>query len=207
MGNGLSIYHVNLAKLRAAAGSGDERLAKSVNRKLADEIDSNANFFAHQIGKGAPRLDRAVTEIISGPLGRKKREHAFQYGYALELLCRYFGSGGMSEAFERLRDDWPRRYDTALKRVGVGDAIRITKLLRWSPPIAVPHRPNWFPVIATIEANAASHAIAKLDKRALAELEASTDDDDQALAVGVGEVIGWSRTAKKRKTGIVSFFY
>jgi hypothetical protein len=85
-----SAYAIDLKKLAAAAGSKDKKLEVALKKKFADDYAENSEWFEDDIGKGAPTLERAVSEMIAGAMP-KKSKHGFQYGYALEKLVQHFG--------------------------------------------------------------------------------------------------------------------
>lgn len=86
MGMGASLYGVDLERLRAAVGSGDRALLGRIRRAEKDEFLDDDAF----IEKGDLSLGQALEELLDGRLSRP--DCGFQYGYAVELLCRGLGT-------------------------------------------------------------------------------------------------------------------
>jgi hypothetical protein len=94
-------YIVDLDKVKSAINSGDKELLAKVLQKseLEDDFDpSKSDEEENDVDdedddddeEDEPSLGRTVGDLI---LGRKRVDGAgFQYGYALEQLCNYFGT-------------------------------------------------------------------------------------------------------------------
>ncbi len=194
MGYPYSAYAVDLAKLRAAAGSKNTRLVTAVRAKCERVIESNTTWFAEKIAGGAPTLDAALSEIIAGTTP-KRSKHGFQYGYAVEVLTRHFG----------------KRVDEDELGLGASKAIdpflarakrpKLAKLLKaGTSPIPIP-APADFPVIGTLDEKAMAALLA-----ALAAAEPLRDKKVDATGIAVA-LRSWCARAAKAKRGLVLFAY
>lgn len=89
MGYTTNFYAVDLGAVRAAIGSKDAALTEGLLAEFKDELARSDKWFAKKVAAGAPSLATAIAELVDGkPLNETA---GFQYGYALELLCRHFG--------------------------------------------------------------------------------------------------------------------
>jgi hypothetical protein len=90
MGYTTSFYAVDLDDLRSVIGTQDAALPAALKAEFADDIADSAAWHSDRIDDGAPTLDQALTQLLHGDA--LDAAHGFQYGYALELLCRHFGA-------------------------------------------------------------------------------------------------------------------
>lgn len=189
-----SAIAIDLKKLTAAVGSKDKKLEAALLKKFKSDITENAEWFADEIAKGAPTLDRAISEIIAGTMP-KKSKHGFQYGYALEKLVLHFGKRidedelglGADEAIEK-----------ALKKAKQPPFEKLVKNLVY--PIAMP-KPADFPDISTMTAQDVA-AFAK----ALDAIKPHIEDDDDAQEVA-DAFRSWCTKAQKTKSALMLFAY
>ncbi len=124
MGYTLSAYVIDVDRLRAASGSGDKRLLRSVIKSNPDEFDDEDDF-----PEGSSRLPlaTALEHIINGEsLG----EDYTQYAYALEELCRYLGVNCLAD-----------RWDIC--------TTGVNRILETGPPIELPPKAD-FPSIGVL---------------------------------------------------------
>jgi hypothetical protein len=136
----------------------------------------------------------AVGEILAGKTP-KKSKHGFQYGYALEVITQHFGTRidedelglGCNEAI-----------DSYFKKAKKPSFEKLTK--EGVFPLAIP-APADFPGIGTMNAADIDACLAALD--AIAPL--AKDDDD---ATEIADALrSWCGKAKKKKLGMVWFYY
>ena len=95
MGYSLMPYLVDEARVVAFRGSGDEALVEEIVAGGADQVAHNDACFADEIAAGAPTLRAALLDLAHGRVP-EVTDHAFQYAYALELLCSHFGETEMT---------------------------------------------------------------------------------------------------------------
>jgi hypothetical protein len=80
-------YAVDLGRLRAAFGSRDSELLGRIVGDAAKAIES------FDLQEGEPpsfSMRQAITDLIDGEFRAPERSR-FLYGYAIEILCEYFG--------------------------------------------------------------------------------------------------------------------
>jgi hypothetical protein len=193
MGYPYSAIAIDLKKLTAAVGSKDKKLEAALKKKFGDDYEENAEWFDDAIKKGAPTLERAVSEIIAGTMP-KKSKHGFQYGYALEKLALHFGKRidedelglGADEAIEK-----------ALKKAKQPSFEKLVKNLVM--PIAIPV-PNDFPDISTMtEKDVAAFA------KALDAIQPLVKDEDAEEVRAAFR--SWCTKAQKKKKALILFAY
>lgn len=186
-------FVVDVEAVRAAIGSGDEKLVAAIVKKEKEALADNAEWFADSIEAGAPRLEVALAEIVAGK--NPKTRHGFQYGYALRLLCRHLGKGLGAPDY------------AGIETFGdVGKALKSKPLLAieksldggGKPFVPIP-KPADFPGLAACDAETCAELAAQL--KAL-DCDAADLDEDE-----VAEVRAWFAAAKKAKKGLVFFFY
>ena len=189
-----SAIAIDLKKLTTAVGSKDKKLEAALKKKFGSDYEENAEWFADEIAKGAPTLERAVAEIIAGTMP-KKSKHGFQYGYALEKLALHFGKRidedelglGSDEAIEK-----------ALKKAKQPAFPKLTKNLVY--PIPIPP-PADFPDISTMtDKDVAAFA------KALDAIKPLIEDDDDAQEVARA-FRSWCTKAQKKKSALMLFAY
>jgi hypothetical protein len=193
VGYAYSVYAVDLKKLRKRPlrekkWFGALRNAEAEEWKRADEWFDDAI-----VQRGAPTRARAAWELVFETPSQKK--HGFQYGYALEALCRAFGN--------RVDDASLTWFDETLDPLLAKARCPSTKTLLGSGvyPMAIPP-PADFPEIGTVTPAGCVAGI-----RAMAKIEPLVaKGDDDALMV-VREVRGWFERAKAHKRGLVWFVY
>lgn len=129
MGYQTTVYAVDLRDLRAAFGSNDGDLLRDISERYAEDFADADESFETEIAAGALTLEAAIAELIQGTLSGSPST-AFQYGYALEILCRHFGT----------------KLDTDM--LGEIEGIGLAEQLATAgPPIAIPTPEDDFPVI------------------------------------------------------------
>lgn len=193
MGYSFSVYAVDLEKLKAVWGSADDKVKNALKKKLADDITENDETWAEQIAsEGVPSTETALDDIFAGKA--TKRKHGFQYGYALEIICRHLG-----KRVDDLDMTWvDELIDPLLKKHKKPNAQKL--LGSGSFPMPIP-KPADFPEIGTIDAAGMTALGAALDA-----IEEDAEDDDDATEV-IEELRGWLASAKKAKKQIVWFIY
>jgi hypothetical protein len=188
-----SAFAIDLKKLAALAGSKDKRLEAALRKKQGSHYADNAEWFADEIGDGAPTLDVAVAQLIAGT-APKRSKHGFQYGYALEVLIRHVGT----------------RIDEDELGLGAGDALEpfLKKAKRPSfdkltknavLPVPIP-APADFPDISTMTPKDVAVLAEALD--AIAPLVKGEPAQEVADALR-----SWCTKATKKKAALVLIAY
>jgi hypothetical protein len=175
-------YGVDIDRLRSAFGSRDEAMLGEIEREFADQFRDNDRWFSDEIGRGAPSLREALAQIARGEITGGEAT-GFQYGYALELLCKRLGH-------ELDNDDLIEFVD---------DLEIPTGLLSSGPPLPIPP-PLDFPAIGFLTADQVRDEYARLEG-----LDLSHDDKD--IEAAREEFRSYLRQASERGLGIVTFAY
>ena len=190
MGYAFSVFSVDLKKLAKVWGKNDKKLGKAIREKYAREITEADEWFVDEIvEQGAPTRARALYELLAGK--PEKKQHGFQYGYALELLCQHFG--------ERVDQEELRNFDDVLDPLlKKAKCPKTGQLLgRHVLPLPIP-RPADFPEIGSVTPAGCIAGIG-----ALGTIAPHAPDDNARMVIA--EVRGWFERAKKR--GLVWFVY
>lgn len=193
MGYSFSVYAIDLKKLRKVWGKKDTELLSEIREEHADDISDNDESFEDDIIEGgAPIVARALYEILAGK--PEKKDHGFQYGYALELLCKHLG--------ERVDEESLTWFDDILDPLLKKAKCPKTELLLGAHvlPLKIP-MPNDFPEIGTVEPNGCIAGLGVM--QTIAPLAKGNDDAKMVI----DEVTGWFDKAKKAKAGLVWFVY
>jgi hypothetical protein len=191
-----SAHAVDLRKIVAAAGSKDKKLEAALKKKFADEYAENGEWFADEIAKGAPTLERAVSEIIAGTMP-KKSKHGFQYGYALEKLVDHFGKRIDEDELGLGADEGIESY---LKKAKQPTFEKLTKTGTFPIPIPAPAD---FPEISTMTPKDVVAALKSFT--AIGKLIKAADDDD---AEEIADALkSWCKKAASKKQALVLFAY
>ena len=176
MGYSTLAYAVDLERLNAAAGSGDQALLAKIEESEGEHLESTLGV------DGAPTLREAVHAIVTA--GKKDKRWAWQYAYALEVLCRALG--------ERLENDDLIAFVTDLD---LETRLNDTRL-----PLGLPE-PSDFPVVSYLTADEVRTEYDRFKD------EDVTVGDDEELDEARVEFVGYLRQAAERGQAIVMFAY
>ena len=144
MGYHTSIYAVDLQRLRSAFGSNDTQLLDEIAETCREAFAESNEWFATEIANGALTREAALAELIRGTLSAAESS-AFQYGYALETLCRHVGTQLETDMLGEIGG------------IGLADELATS-----GPPVPIPP-PDDFPVMGYLthqQAAAELHRIA-----------------------------------------------
>lgn len=182
MGYSAQAYAVDIDRIRSAFGSRDETLLRAIEQAFADDLRRSDEWFSGEISRGAPTLREALAQILRGKItGREGTE--FQYGYAVELLCKHLGhSLDTDDGFEF-----------------VDDLELPTSLTTSGPPLPIPTLTD-FPVIGFLTANQVGEEYARLKDQDLSH-------DDEDIAAAREEFRSYLQQANDLGLGIAMFSY
>jgi len=190
MGYAYSVFAVDLKKLKPAK---NKKLFDELKEKYGDDFTEADEWFEDDIiKKGAPIRARALWELLYEKPSQTR--HGFQYGYALETLCKHFGDR-VDETSLTWFDDV---LDPLLKKARCPTTEQL--LGKGVFPMKIPP-PADFPEIGTVTPAGCIAGIG-----AMATIRPLAGDDDNALMV-IDEVRGWFDRAKAKKRGLVWFVY
>lgn len=94
MGYGTNLYVVDLRRLTDAFGSGDRELLAEVRAQRTNRMVLKRRSRSGTAPWEIP-LGQALQELVDGKVTKPAVAH--QYGYALELLCRFFAIHSSSD--------------------------------------------------------------------------------------------------------------
>lgn len=127
MGYSVMFYAVDVDRLRAIHGSGDESFLQEVLTAQAEELDGNDAFFD---GYDLPLDSReALRRIVAGNVPVDETESAAMYGYVLKIVCEHLGEPAGGDL-----------YNARILPIE-------SKLMTNGSPIPIPDDPGDFPEI------------------------------------------------------------
>jgi hypothetical protein len=186
-------YQVRLAIIEDLLRQPDDAVLDGIVKRQAAAVAEHDDWFADEIAEGHPSLGDALRGLV---IGQMVDDAGYAYAYALEALCREYGTELPNEQvypIGSLED-----FDEALTAAGVSAPLP-TVLTAFDPPVPIPP-PADFPGIGTVRATACSEAAARYE----AALPALADTDwDLASAA----MAGWFRSCADADADLVVFFY
>ena len=198
MSMGLSVYLLDLGAARGAIGSGDEKLRRMIGGRFKRQIAAADVEFDDEVQGGAPSRYEALRAVIEG--GPFDSRYGFQYGYAYQLVCEFYGKPLFNNDFSPYRGSWLEEVDAGLAQLGI-KAVELTEFAYGAPPSPLP-RPEWVPGYGEWSPEKC--------REALDQWENTTPDERQALDSEVREAIEscveWLRAAQKKEGfGVAGF--
>jgi hypothetical protein len=184
MGCHTYIYAVDLRRVQSAFGSNDRDLLRRIAGKYPDDCAASNNSFATFatfVADGVLSLDGAVAELIQGTLS-SPASSAFQYGYALEMLCLNLGAKLDTDRLGKI--------------AGIGFA---EQLATSGPPIPIP-TPDDFPIIGYM-----THQQAEAELQRIAGLDLSHPNAFVNLAIA--QLRACLEQARRQTIDLVAFCY
>ncbi|GAA4897219.1 hypothetical protein LX16_1162 [Stackebrandtia albiflava] len=196
----LSPYLVDLRKARGAIGSEDEKLRRMIGGKFKAAMAHADDWFADQIAGGAPTRYDALRAVVDG--GPFDDAYGFQYGYAFEMICGFFGRSLNNNAFSPFRSGWLARVDEGLAALGV-TAVEVSEFSYGSPPAPLPRPAEFVPAYGEWSP--------KQCRTALAQWNAATAEAREALDPEVLEAVescvAWMRESVANGRHVVAFHF
>ena len=182
MGYSTVVYAIDIDRLRNVFGSDDQELLQTVEKKYDKALRRSDETFQSRIRDGAPTRREALRQIVAGTISGSDSA-AFQYGYALELLCKHLG----------------RVLDNDDLIAFISDLEIPTSLIESGPPIPIPKSAD-FPSIGYLTAEQVREEYAPLKDQDLSH-------EDEEIEEAREEFLSYLRRARKNGLGIVSFAY
>lgn len=175
-------FAVDIEVIRTVYGSNDQTLYWTIEEKFSYELQHNDLWFEEEIQRGAITLRDALVHIIEGR-PQDNPATAFQYGYAVELLCKHFGHFLEGDGLiNRIVD---LEIQTAILESGV--------------PIPVPPPPD-IPIIGHLTSEQVIDEYIHLKEQSLIHPDQYIEDARQ-------EFRSFLRQAHQKGLGLVSFTY
>jgi hypothetical protein len=173
--------------VRAFAGSKDPNACMKIEamwkRELAEE----------------PGVEGALRRICMGDGAASGTIDGAASVWALEILCAHFGQKLPNAAVAGADDEWLMRVvDPVFDAWGVGDFMKMKKLVYGTWPVKIPHADS--PRGGGIPPEDVKRALDVMRRGALPKF------DREIIAV-VGDVRGWLEACAARNAGLVAFYY
>ena len=177
MGYATYVYAVDLRRLKAAFGSGDEALFRRIKKRNAKIWRHNERVSADAIGEGEPSDEQALREFIEGRITRP--EHAPAYGYALKSVCADLGAG-----LGELPDVRDLKLDSPLEQPRL--------------PVLLPPNDDW-PVVSYLTSQEVVREAKRVAAADLSHAEKWLERERRRYAA-------FLEAARERKSGVVTFY-
>lgn len=185
MGYGVMAYAVDIDKLVALCGSGDDRTRRMVSGRFRERISQLNLDLDWSNERGQPSVFEAIRHLV---MGDEKTLDGAMYGYGLKFIVEFLGQALDNAPFYPC----PARHlsetvDPQLAQAGA--TIRMTDLAFGGAPVPIP-LPDDFPAIGhwTAEQVSANVEPLRTATGASAELKTIVAWLDQAVASGQGIV-------------------
>ncbi|MGW0249844.1 DUF7691 family protein [Nocardia goodfellowii] len=199
MSYSLSLYLVDLDKVRSAIGSGDDKLRRMIGGRFEARFAHDDEYFADEIAAGAPKKYEAVRAVLDG--GPFDGSYGHLYGYAYQAICEFHGRFLDNSSFSPFRSGWLELVDEGMAALGM-DA-RVGDFWYGSLPAALP-RPEFVPCYGEWTAD----ECAKLLEQWAATTPEQYADLDPYVLEAIESCVGWARAARAEPgTGVAGFFF
>lgn len=193
MGYGVMAWAVDIDKVTALCGSGDNQARRAVCGRFRTDIASSNEYFDLSNDRGAPNLFTAIEHLV---MGGEKPLDGYLYGYGFKYIVQFLAGRPLdNSAFYPCPSSYiESTVDPALTATGA--KLSVFGLIFDGAPVDFP-MPDDFPGIGHWTA----------DEVAAAEphLQAAVPAGDAAEQVAA--VAGWVATAKSRGHGVVGFYH
>ncbi|WP_194813955.1 hypothetical protein [Nocardia sp. XZ_19_385] len=199
MSYSLSLYLVDLATVRSAIGSKDDKLRRMMGGRFKTQFAHSDEYWSSEIAEGAPTKYEAVRAVIDG--GPFDDSYAYLYGYAYQAICEFHGRFLDNSSFSPFRSGWLELVDEGM--VALGLDARISDFWYGSLPAELP-RPDFVPCYGEWTADECT----KLLEQWAATTPEQYADLDPYVIEAIESCVGWARAARaKPGAGIAGFFF
>jgi hypothetical protein len=200
MSYGLMLYAVELDKVRAAVGSDDEKLRRSIGGRFKRDIAAADSWFSSAIEGGCPPRYEALRHLIHG--APRVEGYAFQYAYAFKLLVEHYGRFLDNDGFMPIGFDYLEQVNAQLRALGVS-AIDVESLAYFHPPVELPI-PGDFPGVGYLELETLREGVAQFEA---IEAGAIAGIADSFMQTSIQNVRQWCQSCAQQGRGLVSFYH
>ncbi|XVQ12692.1 DUF7691 family protein [Spirillospora sp. CA-255316] len=190
MSYSLSLYLVDLAKVNGAIGGQDDKLRRMIGGRFKSQLAHDDEYFASEIEAGAPTRYDAVRAVIEG--GPYDESYAFQYAYAYELICQFYGRRLFNNHFSPFRGAWLETVDEGLAALGI-KAVSVTDFMYGTVPSELP-TPEHLPCYGEWSADQCAEALTQWE----ATTQEQRDSLDHEVLEAIQSCIEWTREAQNR---------
>ncbi|MEV4513240.1 hypothetical protein AB0K00_30225 [Dactylosporangium sp. NPDC049525] len=187
MGYGVMAYRVDIDKLSALCGSGDNQMRRVICGRFRTDIARLNDDLDCSNDRGAPSVFTAIEHLV---MGGDKTLPGHLYGYGFKYMVEFSGRFLNNEHFYPCPSSYlDSTVDPALKATGAG--ITMSDLIFRGAPVDFPS-PDDFPAIGYWTADEVAAAAEPL--------RAGTTDEVRAIAA-------WTADAAAERKGIVGFYH
>lgn len=183
MGYGVMAYAVDIDKLVALCGSGDDRMRRVISGKFRADIYRTNDDLGWSNERGEPSVFTAIQHLV---MGEEKTLEGAMYGYAFKVIVtfsgRFLDNGPFYPCSSQYLSD---TVDVELRDVGA--TIRMSDLIFGGAPVSFP-APDDFPAIGHWTADEVARNVEPLRTGSSTELKTIATWLDQAAATGRGVV-------------------
>jgi hypothetical protein len=207
MSYGVTPFAVSLPQLQKVVGS----RSKSVLRELREEFEEELLEDREEVEEaneddefdpGLP-LDDALRHLIMDE-ERWDYEGA-QYGYAIEILCSFYGEFLPNDHWTGMDHDWAETVNDALQEIGVpSETFSILgHLLHRGSPVDIPEIDD-FPFVGYVTLAEIPGALTALTDERFAVIEHQNADQ---IRISLKQIREWLETCHRDKSDLVCFYY
>ncbi|GIG64433.1 DUF7691 family protein [Phytomonospora endophytica] len=183
MGYGVMAYSVDIDKLVALCGSGDDRMRRVISGKSRESIYRTNDQLGLSNERGEPSVFTAINHLI---LGEEMTLEGYMYGYAFKYIVEFSGRFLSNGPFYPCSSDYlSDTVDAELAEVGA--SVRMTDLIWDGAPVSFP-RPDDFPMIGHWTAEQVAASVEPVRAGTSEELKTIGTWLDQSAAQGRGIV-------------------
>jgi hypothetical protein len=187
MGYGVMAYRVDIDKLRALCGSGDNQMRRVICGRFRADITRLNDDLDCSNDRGAPSVFTAIEHLV---MGGDKTLPGHLYGYGFKYIVEFSGRFLNNSHFYPCPSSYlDSTIDPALKATGAG--ITMSDLIFRGAPVDFPS-PDDFPSIGYWTADEVAAAADPL--------RTGTTDEVRAVAA-------WTAEAAVEHKGIVGFYH
>ncbi|HEY1178784.1 MAG TPA: hypothetical protein VGF17_21740 [Phytomonospora sp.] len=185
MGYGVMAYSVDIDKLVALCGSGDDRMRRVISGKSRESIYRSNDELGWSNERGEPSIFMAINHLV---LGEEMTLPGVMYGYAFKYIVEFSGRFLDNGPFYPCSSDYlSDTVDAELARVGA--TVRMNDLVFGGAPVAFPS-PDDFPLIGYWSAEQVAESAEPVRSGTSEELKTIATWLDHAAPQGRG-VIGF----------------
>ncbi|MEV4133206.1 hypothetical protein AB0J72_13685 [Dactylosporangium sp. NPDC049742] len=187
MGYGVMAYRVDIDRLAALCGSGDNQARRAICGRFRTDIARLNDDLDCSNDRGEPSVFTAIEHLV---MGGDKTLPGHLYGYGFKYMVEFSGRFLDNSLFYPCPSSYlDSTVDPALKATGA--TITMSDLIFRGAPVSFPS-PDDFPSIGYWTAAAVAAAAEPL--------KAATTDEARAVAA-------WTATAAAEQKGIVGFYH
>lgn len=142
MSYGVMAYAVDIDKLVALCGSGDDRMRRAISGRFRADIQRTNDNLGWSNERGEPSVFTAINHLV---MGEEQTLDGAMYGYAFKVIVEFSGRFLDNGPFYPC----PSRYlseTVDVELAGVGATIRMSDLVFRGAPVSFPS-PDDFPAI------------------------------------------------------------